>query len=694
VSNLCRRLAAHFASLLHGWAHDGLGHWQPVYGKDDDPRGEGDRDDLWLAARESLRGRHQPAHDPAPELPTLSCRSFAPRLLLLSHSRFQGRSTGEDSAPSRSGRGQRVWLLQTYEQLVQFHPEVEEYKIYYSQSLFKAGIYPEAAKVAMSVDGAEHGQRMTMLQAAIRYEEDDLPACEALIAECDESDPSTMISNACVRFKEGKVEEARELFSEALSITGWNASVAYSIALCHYQEGDYTPALNMVADIIERGVREHPELSVGSNTGGLETRSVGNTQTLRETALVEAFNLRSAIEYRFKNYTAAAEALSDMPPRMEEELDPVTLHNQGLVHFDEDPQAGLRKLNFLLENPPFPPETLKNLLILYLKNEAFDLAADILAENVHLTYKYLDPDLADFIEATITVQTSPAEAYRKFDMLTSRHIEGLRKFTKHIQDARLSKDSSAIKKSLEDYDQALERYIPVLMGMAKIHWDRQNFAAVERIFRSSGEFASESQQWKLNVAHCYYMQEHFENAIRYYEPIVAKSSDLLDVTAIILANLCVAYIMTSKNDVAEQLMRRIEAAERYRTSEVPDKPLFHLTIVNLAIGALYCAKNNFEFGIGRLIKSLEPLSVKLSTDTWFYAKTCLLGLAEALAKNLTVIKDSTLDAVVSFLEAAASRGGGIVTRIQAPGETVDPAVHNVAHEARLLKRVYLRLRDV
>jgi hypothetical protein len=34
---------------------------------------------------------------------------------------------------------------------------------------------------------------------------------------------------------------------------------------------------------------------------------------------------------------------------------------------------------------------------------------------------------------------------------------------------------------------------------------------------------------------------------RYYEPIVAKNKDnLLGVTAIVLANLCVSYIMTSQ----------------------------------------------------------------------------------------------------------------------------------------------------
>lgn len=39
-------------------------------------------------------------------------------------------------------------------------------------------------------------------------------------------------------------------------------------------------------------------------------------------------------------------------------------------------------------------------------------------------------------------------------------------------------------------------------------------------------------------------------------------------------------------------------------------------------------QGNFEFGISRIIKSLEPYEKKLGTDTWFYAKRCFLALAE------------------------------------------------------------------
>jgi hypothetical protein len=39
----------------------------------------------------------------------------------------------------------------------------------------------------------------------------------------------------------------------------------------------------------------------------------------------------------------------------------------------------------------------------------------------------------------------------------------------------------------------------------------------------------------------------FRDAIRYYQPLVARNADnLLGVTAIVLANLCVGYIMTSQ----------------------------------------------------------------------------------------------------------------------------------------------------
>ena len=43
------------------------------------------------------------------------------------------------------------------------------------------------------------------------------------------------------------------------------------------------------------------ELSVGMQTDGIEVASVGNTIILHESCLVEAFNLKSAIQFNLKN---------------------------------------------------------------------------------------------------------------------------------------------------------------------------------------------------------------------------------------------------------------------------------------------------------------------------------------------------------------------------------------------------------
>ena len=54
-------------------------------------------------------------------------------------------------------------------------------------------------------------------------------------------------------------------------------------------------------------------------------------------------------------------------------------------------------------------------------------------------------------------------------------------------------------------------------------------------------------------------ESKWKEAIRYYDPIVKKNTDhILNVPAIVLANLCVSYIMTSQNESAEELMRKIE----------------------------------------------------------------------------------------------------------------------------------------
>ncbi len=47
----------------------------------------------------------------------------------------------------------------------------------------------------------------------------------------------------------------------------------------------------------------------------------------------------------------------------------------------------------------------------------------------------------------------------------------------------MASDSSKLKRSLEDYDEALEKFMPVQMAMSRIYWDLGNYPKVEHIFR-------------------------------------------------------------------------------------------------------------------------------------------------------------------------------------------------------------------
>jgi tetratricopeptide repeat protein 30 len=140
----------------------------------------------------------------------------------------------------------------------------------------------------------------------------------------------------------------------------------------------------------------------------------------------------------------------------------------------------------------------------------------------------------------------------------------------------------------------------------------------------------------------------------------------------VLANLCVTYIMTSLNEEvgsilikflcclftrvnlknhfkAEELMRKIEREEDRASMENPERKMYHLCIVNLVIGTLYCAKGNYEFGISRVMKSLEPYQKKLGTDTWYYTKRCFLSLFENMAKQIILLKDAFIAEIIQFL---------------------------------------------
>jgi tetratricopeptide repeat protein 30 len=98
------------------------------------------------------------------------------------------------------------------------------------------------------------------------------PVCKSLLDACPAEDSDIIVNQGCVLYKEGDYEGANRKFMEAMQATGYSPDLAYNIALCYYRIQQYGPSLKHLAEIIERGVREHPELSVGSYTDGMEVR--------------------------------------------------------------------------------------------------------------------------------------------------------------------------------------------------------------------------------------------------------------------------------------------------------------------------------------------------------------------------------------------------------------------------------------
>ena len=323
-------------------------------------------------------------------------------------------------------------------------------------------------------------------------------------------------------------EDALKMYLDALDTLGYQSDLTYYAATCHYKLEDYDSALTLVEHIIEQGKYNHPEWFMGSGSTHTSNSCISISIQLQESFLIEAFNLKAAIEFQRNN----------------------------------------------------------------------------------------------------------------------------------IQ------QKESIQHAVHAFDEELERYIPVLMAQTKIYWYKENYDTVEKLFRQNVEFCGDHETWKLNVAHIFFMQQgsKFKDAISYYEPIVQKKTEngsILDVAAIVLANLCVSYIMTNQNEKAEEIMKKIESEEESLSHTDTEKQIYHSCIVNLVIGTLYCEKRNFEFGIGRICKSLEPYEKKLRPDTWHYTKRCFLALAENISKHMITLKDEACHEILHFLKEIETYGKDI-----------------------------------
>ncbi|KAL7548033.1 hypothetical protein ACHAWF_011319 [Thalassiosira exigua] len=576
-----------------------------------------------------------------------------------------------------------------YETLTELFPE-EEYHVYYVQSLVKGGSYLDACRVAASavLTSETHSQRMRMLQAYAELEQGMLSPCSTTLSQCTEDDPETIIALATLDFKEGRHAKALETYKIAKQVIGKRPMLAYYIALCYYELSDYDAVIGIADEIIE----EEKEHDVPANL---------HDHPNNETFLVEALNLKAAALYASKKIREAKATLS----RFKENLDTVTIHNDVLVNIEDDPILGMQRLEFVL-NQSFPKEALSNLLTLYTIHGQDELAAETFEKNKHLAKELFLPDVYAYFDAAILSLTCPDEALSKLEHKTTSHAPKLRLTKEKISDAINKKPIShmaerklhqALDAAKKEFEASLDHYIPALMMQARIHWDKKDYPAAERLLQKSASFLHDNPIFRMNLGHVVFAQQNdqFEAAIDHYEALLKHhaQSDLLKVPAVALANLCVAYVMTNQNEAAERMIKTVEKEEEHQLALGNSVDRTHHTcIINLVIGTLYCERRNYEFGISRICKSMEPFEKNLCPTTWFYTKRCFLALASRIAKLMCVIKEDTIRDILCFFDAAGRNGNDIVTDGETCSNPLSPGdPTTIASEAGELKNIFIKL---
>ena len=582
-----------------------------------------------------------------------------------------------------------------YEKLVELNPHKDSYKLHHATALYKTEQYDEAVSVSFGVQDPELKPQVTILQAAIRYAQEDIQSAKSGLATADQTDMDVMLDNACIMYKEDRFEQALELYMEIKRIHGFIPEVAYCIALCYYRLNRISETVQMINEIKSQAGRAHPELLRGLSGDTVDFDAQGLIAKAKDAFLVEGVNLLSALEYDQKHYKEAKDALRELPTRNEEELDPITLHNMAIAHMEDNPTDSFTKLTFLLGQEPTPPETFRNLLLGYCKYEYYTYAADLLAENTELATKTMTPQMLDFLDAVLLCATSKEEAYRKFDDLCKQRADLLRRLLKGVDDARKTHDEQQQTQLTLEFEAAVNDLVPVLMCQAKIFWDMGNYQLVELLLMKYADFCIDNRTWKLNLAHTYFMEPgKVQEAIGLYEPLVLGEQNLLDVEAIIVANLCVSYVIVEQNQLADSLINRLTEEEAQKKKEDENAKLVHLSIIHLVIGTLYCANKNFDFGIDYVFKAFNPMHEKLTADTWLYAKKCLFELLRCLSLRQCVLEDQMYEKILDFLDNVDKHGKKIESIIDLTVAAEEARENQtISFEARVIKAMLLRLYD-
>lgn len=169
------------------------------------------------------------------------------------------------------------------------------------------------------------------------------------------------------------------------------------------------------------------------------------------------------------------------------------------------------------------------------------------------------------------------------------------------------------------------RSLLLVSAMAKIRYDNEDYAHAATLCSSETD--------KVNLGSIHFMTHDFAEAIKYYAGVIEGATSLLDVQPDIVASYCVSLVMVNRNSDAEDIVSKLDKIGPH-----------HSRCVNAALGQLYCAKGNFEFGLRRIMHAND-----LCTH-WNCLKTCVLGYIAGVSEGLYFPVEDFVYELVAYLE--------------------------------------------
>lgn len=472
----------------------------------------------------------------------------------------------------------------------------------------------------------------------------------------------------------------------------------YNQALCEYRLAHFPAALKLVDEMINQARILFPRLTSPSDS---ESNSL--QRELEASCLIEAVNLKAAAQYKMDRDSASARShLECLPFKDMYEFDFVTLHNHAIFSCTQNMDLSINALAHLadISTKSAPSvqkaglqETIFNYLILLYASGRDEVASSFLANQTALVSENLDPDVGDLLKSEI----------RAADESTIRDLE-------RLIDSALSRDR--LERTSNSASMKPRNYILVAATLlGSIFWRQNQFAPLERLFSKINSTLTSNAIWKTNWAHFNFIQDtRFESCCELYESLLpdSVSSNLTCIDPMILANLCVAYVLTGRNTEAEELIKDVESDEFQAAEVMKSQELeilsestqqihkfAHISMINLVIGTLYCVKHNFEFGLSRIFKSVQPIDLNLNYWKWFHVKRCILYLLECHCKQLVLVSDELFDRVVTFLKQCEEEGAALRSTKRSSwsvqGYVIDRQVEasSLISEARYLRAILL-----